>query len=65
MSEYDKWQARQGGFHTHAWWQTLYQMGSATKKKREVAWDGTFNMPIMPIANNKHKDLKSTIGLPL
>lgn len=59
MSQYHKWLERQAGFHKLRWDLTLYDVGSAFKKEREVAWDGTFNMPIMPLTSALHRDMKA------
>lgn len=58
MSGYNKWLENQPGYHNLTWNRTLYTIGSAFKKQREVPWDGTFNMPIMPLTNSLHRDMK-------
>jgi hypothetical protein len=31
-------------------------IGWAFRKNREVAWDGTMGMPVLPLADTQHKD---------
>jgi hypothetical protein len=65
MPEYIRWQANQGGFHVDAHYLTLDTLKSVFRKKHDISWDGTFNMPIMPVANNRHKHMKSIYGVPV
>lgn len=65
MADYIRWQTIQGGFHKHDHAQTLDNIPVLLTKARPVSWDGTYSMPILPVTNNAHRDMKNIYGVPL
>lgn len=58
MPNYIKWRTQQPGFIEDPVGHSLGTAEWLFKKEREVAWDGTFNMPVLPLATAGHKDSK-------
>ena len=58
ISPYDQWRKSQPGFYKleNGSFQTALDWQAS--KRREIFWDGTFNMPIMPLTDTSHKDAK-------
>lgn len=57
QSGYHKWKLVQPGFMDPAG-NDFGKFGYYFAKKREVAWDGTFNQPILPLADVHSKHVK-------
>lgn len=57
MSNYTLWRTMQPGFMRPALL-TLPSLGLNLRTNKPVAWDGTFNMPILPLADGTHRDSK-------
>ena len=56
------WENNQPGFlrpTPHKVFATAGQIPLARPTEKEVAWDGTWNMPLEDLADPKHKDAKS------
>ena len=58
ISPYDQWKRSQPGFIKLNNGSFQNVLDWKTKEKREIFWDGTFNMPIMPLTDTLHRDSK-------
>ena len=58
INPYDEWRMSQPGFYKLEVGSTVTNFGWFGAKNRNLFWDGTFNMPIMPLADRLHKDFK-------
>ena len=55
VSAYDKWKLNQPGFMENNL-SSMSLVGWLFRKNKEIAWDGTQGMPVLPIADSMHKD---------
>lgn len=57
MSRYVQWRAAQPGFLDPTP-NTFTSVSYWMRKSKPIAWDGTFNMPILPLTDGQHRDCK-------
>ena len=55
LTDFQRWKLAQPGFMTVEGPRTTTQFKYNFRENREVDWDGTFNMPVMPLADPKSK----------
>lgn len=55
VSDFDKWKLMQPGFMENNL-STPILAKWLFKPNKEITWDGTLGMPVLPIADSKHKD---------
>ena len=58
ISSYDEWRMSQPGFYNIEQGTTVTNLNWLWAPKQNHFWDGTFNMPIMPLSDKLHKDFK-------
>lgn len=55
LSDYHRWKLSQPGFMNTTRQGAAPHLGWSFRSNRKVEWDGTFNQPIMPLADAKSK----------
>lgn len=59
VSGYHMWKMAQPGYMDPEF-KDFGKFGYAMSPSREVAWDGTFSQPVLPLADPQSKHLKGT-----
>lgn len=62
IDEKTRWQDNQPGFYaasTQDFRKAFWRLG---RRNSEVDWDGTFNQPVVPLADPMHRDTASSFS---